>query len=135
MLVAAVFGCLILLLHSTLTFMLFFIYRDDFGDDVAIAEISIPITLAYAMMVVKWVVVNKGHIRKRPTVGITYVIALAIVFVSFIGALVAGPALYLWSGGFSATALNTYFAVADGAFGALMLLFLNDLFGPSEKRT
>lgn len=129
MLVSVWLGCSILAFHSAMTFALLFAFSHRFGEGVAIAEISIPITMTFAVTVVKWFVDTGGHIRKTPTVALGYVVGLCIVFMSFCVALAMGPYLYVYGAGiFNDAQINTYFAVVDGAFGVLLLIFLNDLF-------
>lgn len=127
MLVAAITGVCILFFNIITTILFLFVYYDKFGEDVEIVEMSTPITLAYATMVVKWVVGNGGKINRYPSVYPTYVIMLSMLYVAISATLIVGSAYYLWQPDFTAAQLNTCFLLVE-SFCGLLLIFLNDLF-------
>lgn len=124
---SAYLGCFVLLTHTTMTIYLWLIYQAQTSDQVAVAQISLPITLSYAITVVKWLVDTQGKITRRAKVGWPYVFGVVVVVGGFFIALGLG----LWShmqGMMGYQTLNTYFAFIDGALGALVVFFFNDLF-------
>jgi hypothetical protein len=84
------------------------------------------------MTVVKWLVDTQGKITRRAKVGWPYVIGVVIVVGGFFGALMMGLRSHT-EGQMGYKALNTYFAFVDGALGALVVLFFNDLFATKSK--
>jgi hypothetical protein len=61
---------------------------------VYVAEIATPLTGAFALTVVKWVIDTQGKITSKQTVGITLVVILVILTVALYGALIYGPYRY-----------------------------------------
>ena len=127
-LISATLGCIILIFHVALSFFLWTRFAASASDDVAIAEISLPITVTYTITVVKWLIDNQGKLSRRRKVGWSYVIGLSIVSFGFLGMLAYGPFAYL-SGDMTSNQVNQFFAFAEASIGCLMVLFFNDLFG------
>lgn len=130
--VSAVVACIILLAHGLLSIYLFTRFDEFAEDQVAVAQISLPITLAYAITVVTWIIAKQGKVSYRTKVYPLYVIGLAISVVFYFFALYIGLERYR-IGDWTWERLNTYFAVVDGALGGLFLMFCNDLFSTEHR--
>jgi hypothetical protein len=124
---SAYLGCFVLVVHTGMTIYLWVVYQAQTSSQVAVAQISLPITLAYAVTVVKWLVDTQGKITRRAKVGWPYVFGVAVTVGGFFGALGFGLHSHL-AGNMGYQALNAYFAFIDGSLGALVVLFFNDLF-------
>lgn len=125
--VSAVVACVILVAHGSLTIYLFSTFEEIATDQVAVAEISLPVTLAYAITVVSWMIARQGKVTFSQKVYPLYVIGLVLAVGFYFWALWIG--LENYRNGWSWQFLNGYFAVVDGALGGLFLMFCNDLFG------
>lgn len=125
-------GCFVLVAHTGLTVYLWLVYQEQTSPEVAVAQISLPITMAYAFTVVKWLVDTQGRITRKARVGWPYVFGVVIVVGGFFGALGMGLRSHL-VGNMGHQALNAYFAFIDGAIGGLVALFFNDLFKTREE--
>ncbi|WP_208348670.1 hypothetical protein [Pseudaestuariivita rosea] len=127
--VSGTLACALLIMHCALSGLLFFYFDEAFQEEVAIAEISLPITMAYAVTVSNWIVANQGRVDVINEVGFVYVFAVVLLFIVYCAALALGPYRYITGAeNWDWQRLNTYFAIVDGAVGTLLLLFCNDLF-------
>lgn len=125
-------GCFVLVAHTGLTIYLWLVYQKETSREVAVAQISLPITMAYAITVVKWLVDTQGRITLKAKVGWPYVFGVVVVVGGFFGALGMGLRSHL-EGNMGYQSLNTYFAFIDGAIGGLVILFFNDLFRTKDE--
>lgn len=123
---SAVVALTILIAHGSLTIYLFTTFDKIAQNEVAVSEISLPITLAYAITVVTWMISRQGRVNFEKKVYPLYVLGLALAVVFYFWALYLG--LRNYHDGWSWQLLNAYFAVVDGALGGLFLMFCNDLF-------
>ncbi len=132
---ASVWGLSIILFHILLSFYLWFIFNPKFNSsgEFLVAEISTPLSVTFALGVVKWVIDVQGLIKSEPKVGVLYVVTLSLVS----GALYAAIILVFWNFRLmepSPEQLNSFFLLIDSALGGLFALFYNDMFGTSEVR-
>lgn len=129
--IAAVFGCVILLWHVLLTGYLMLIFQPTSSADAPL-EITVPMTLTYAVSVVKWLIDTQGRVRKYPRVGIAYLLGFSIVVLS----LFAGVILVLYQHQhlkMTSAQLNAGFAFVEATLGVLLVYFWNDLFKITEE--
>jgi hypothetical protein len=130
---ASVIAVAIVLVHIFLLFYLWIVFRERFPEP-AVAEIATPLTGAFFIGVVKWVIDTQGKITSGETVGIVFVIITSIVVIALLGGLVALPLAYE-GGRMTAAQLNSYFLFLDTGLGAAFTLLFNDMFGkPGVQR-
>lgn len=129
--IAAIFGCTILLWHVLLTGYLMLIFQPASNADAPL-EITVPMTLTYAVSVVKWLIDTQGRVRKHPRVGLAYLLGFSIVVLS----LFAGVILVLYQHQnleLTGRQLNAGFAFVEATLGVLLVYFWNDLFEITEE--
>jgi len=119
-------GITVLITHIFLSIYLWFFF--DGQDKVVIAEISTPLTVAYAVAVIKWIVENQGNFQSPPTVGRPYAIIISVVVVTFLGCLIAGPIYYNINLDINPESLNKFFVFVESSFGVLFSIVFSDLF-------
>jgi hypothetical protein len=122
-LLSAFTGLFVVIGHIALAFYVFTIAPlEDFSG----VQIAAPVTLTYALTVVKWFVDNQGDIPRNPTVGISYVVLVAVLFGSaFIGLTYI---LHRYSNGMNVQTANTLISAVEAVFGSLLIIIINDLF-------
>lgn len=124
---ASFVGICIVFVHLFLTFYLWVVFRTRFPTTI-IAEIATPLTAAFFLGVVKWVIDTQGKITSNDTVGFTYVVITAAVIFSLLGGLVALPLMYT-SGSISTDQLNSWYLYLDTSIGGAFGLIFSDMFG------
>jgi hypothetical protein len=116
-------GLFVVIGHIALAFYIFTIAPlEDFSG----VQIAAPVTLTYAITVVKWFVDNQGDIPRSPKVGISYVLLVTILFGSAFACL--AYVLHRYSNGMNVQTANTLISAVESFFGALLIIIINDLF-------
>jgi hypothetical protein len=126
-LVSSITGLLVVAGHIALAV---YIFSLDALEELAAVEIAAPVTITYAITVVRWFVDNQGNLPRVPTVGVTYVALIALLFGSAFGCLVT--ILLLHDDGMDVKTANVAITAVEAAFGALLVLVINDLFPARE---
>ena len=94
---------------------------------VYVAEIATPLTGAFALTVVKWVIDTQGKITSKQTVGLPLIIILVLLTVALYGALIYGPYQYQ-IGSWQPDELNRFFVFVETGIGGMFGLLFNDMF-------
>ena len=117
---ASVLGISMVVAHIVLLWYLwaYFGQIDYEQKSIYVAEIATPLTGAFALTVIKWVIDTQGKITSQQTVGITLVIILAIVTLTLYGALIYGPYQYS-TGKWQPDVLNRYFVFVETGIGEM----------------
>jgi hypothetical protein len=129
--IALFWGFIILLSHIALSGYLWFIFTPGVDDRVAVAEISLPMTVTYAVTIVKYFVDGQTRTEGGQSVPLAYFLVTAIVILPFLFALFFLPHQYT-SGKIGIEALNNSYVFLEGALGALFVIVFNDLFKASN---
>ncbi|MEM6898509.1 MAG: hypothetical protein AAF583_01885 [Pseudomonadota bacterium] len=132
--VAAIIGLLIVVVHiGTSAYLWFsFIHRPAYDPSINSAEVTLPLTIAYVVSVVKWFIDTKGRRATDETYGIPLVVLIVLVVGSFLIALPLGPYLYLQGTILEPALLNQYYLFVESVLGAMFALLFGELFGSSD---
>lgn len=126
-------GLSVLIVHVFLSIYLWFIFEGR--EKTVIAEIATPLTIAYAVAVIKWIVDNQGIFQSNKKIGIGYCLMISIVVFSFLGCMIAGPIIYNNNYGVSPEDLNKFFVFAESSFGVLFSVVFSDMFQNQTPQT
>lgn len=127
---ASIVGILIVAFHIALLGYLWLKFGSPTGTGpLQVTEIATPITAAFALGVVKWVIDTQGHITSPKTVGLPFVIILTMVGVALAAGLFWGVRQYV-TGAWQPKELNMFFVTLESGIGGMFGLFFNDMFGP-----
>lgn len=130
---SSILGIIIVVTHIFLLYYLWFIFRPRFPGPIA-PEIATPLTAAFFIGVIKWVIDTQGKITSNDKVGITFIIITSIVSLSLLGALVFLPFIYSDSE-MTKDDLNSYFLFVETGLGGAFTLLFNDMFGQTTSDT
>ena len=126
---ASVLGISMVVAHIVLLWYLWSVFGnvDTANKSVYVAEIATPLTGAFALTVVKWVIDTQGKITSKKTVGPTLVIILLLLTFALYGALIYGPYNYQ-IGAWQPEQLNRFFVFVETGIGGMFGLLFNDMF-------
>lgn len=133
---SSIVGIAIVLFHVAILAWLLSIFGfPDGTGPVHATEVAIPVTAAYALTVVKWIIDTQGHITTDKTVGIPFIIVVIILGLSLMGGLVWGVWQYRYGPGRNDAApnLNQVFLLMETGIGGMFGLLMNDMFGGSPE--
>lgn len=132
---AAVVGILIFILHIAVSFFFHGFYHPP-ADGIAIANITTPITLGYAMTIFKWFIDTQGLVTSDDVIGLSYALIVSILVLALSVGLLTEPVLYLLNDTNSRNPefLNQSYMIIESVFGVLLSLVLLDLFGVQKKK-
>jgi len=119
-------GLIVLIVHIFLSIYLWFIFEGR--ERTIAAEVSTPLTVAYAVAVIKWIVDNQGVFKSDKEIGIGYLVMISIVVFTFLGCLVGGPFIYKSNYDISPESLNKFFVFVESSFGVLFSIVFADMF-------
>ncbi|MEM8554971.1 MAG: hypothetical protein AAGF71_09135 [Pseudomonadota bacterium] len=128
--VSLFWGFIILIFHICLSAYLWLVFSPAFDSSIAIAEISTPLTVTYAVTIVKYFIDNQASVAGGQMVSIAYFAFTAIIIVPFLFGLAFLPYHYS-QGELSIDALNRSYVFLEASIGALFILVFNDLFKSS----
>ena len=120
-------GIVILLFHTILAFILWFVVEFP-GGRVAVKEITLPVTVSYAVSVLKYFLDTGGRVTATEEIGIRLVVVIVILMGIFMISLVGAPFVYLSNAMISPETLNSFFLFVESAFGALIALIFSYLY-------
>lgn len=120
-------GLFIMAFHIILSLAFWFLVAIP-GDRVAIKEISTPVTIGYAVAVLKYFLDVGGRVTATETIGIRLVIMITGVVTVFGVCLIVAPMVYLQNPGITPETLNSFFVAVESAFGALLALIFSYLY-------
>ncbi|MBF9028970.1 hypothetical protein HKCCE3408_01060 [Rhodobacterales bacterium HKCCE3408] len=104
------------------------------GGTLKVTEISTPITAAFALGVVKWIIDTQGRITSEKKVGVPYVVIFGVILLALAFGVVWGLNRYS-KGEWQPDQLNQFFVIIESGMGGMFGLFFNDMFGPAEDQT
>ena len=126
---ASILGISMVVAHIVLLWYLWTVFGsvETENKSVYVAEIATPLTGAFALTVVKWVIDTQGKITSEKTVGVTLVIVLVLLTGALYGALIYGPYQYQL-GSWQPDELNRFFVFVETGGGGMFGLLFNDMF-------
>ncbi|UWQ59424.1 hypothetical protein K3722_04680 [Leisingera caerulea] len=126
---ASILGISMVVAHIVLLWYLWTVFGSVEAENksVYVAEIATPLTGAFALTVVKWVIDTQGKITSKKTVGVTLVIILILLTFALYGALIYGPHQYQ-IGSWQPDDLNRFFVFVETGIGGMFGLLFNDMF-------
>ena len=127
-------GLSIVVVHIITSAYLWFGFRHELTvkSDIHAPEITLPLTVAYVVSVVKWFIDTQGKRSSDDTYGIPLVVLIILVAGSFLIALPLGPYLYLSGAIFEPETLNQYYLFVESILGAMFALLFAEMFGSSK---
>ncbi|MEQ1771134.1 MAG: hypothetical protein ABL879_14970 [Devosia sp.] len=120
-------GLAVVAFHIIFTLLMWFVIAIP-GDRVAIKEIATPVTIGYAVAVVKYFIDVKGLVQSDEVIGIRLAVLTIGLVGAFIVSLVAAPFIYLNNAAITPDQLNGFFVAVESAFGALLALLFSFLY-------
>ena len=135
--VAGIIGLLIVIIHIGTSIYLWFSFVNHslFKDEIAAHEITLPLTVAYVVSVIKWFIDTKGIRKSDETYGWLLVLLIVIVVGCFLIALPLGPYLYLSGEIKTADGLNKYYIGVEAVLGVMFALLFGEMFGTALKES
>ena len=126
---ASILGITMVVAHIALLWYLWTVFGNIATENksVYVAEIATPLTGAFALTVVKWVIDTQGKITSEKTVGLTLVVILVLLTSALYGALIYGPYMYQ-QGAWQPDELNRFFVFVETGIGGMFGLLFNDMF-------
>ena len=124
-------GLGIMAFHVAFAFILWFVLEFP-NDRVAVKEITTPVTVGYAVAVLKYYLDTHGRITSTDVMGIRLAILITGLVVIFCVALIGAPVYYLNEPSITPANLNSFFLFVESAFGALIALIFSYLYGKQE---
>lgn len=121
-------GIIIVLGHVFVSLYLWVYFNYGRDDGVFIKEVSLPVTLGYAIAIVKWFLDNHGIVTSKEEMGTPLVVLIAIVTLVFLGGLIVGPIVFALNQSLTANQLNNFYLLIESAFGGLFSLIFSYLF-------
>lgn len=133
--VATVLGMAIVVVHIGTSAYLWFIFAGhaSYSDDIIAAEVTLPLTVAYVVSVVKWFLDTRGKRTTDETYGWPLVVLIGLVGGAFLLAMPVGIYLYMSGAIFEAELLNQYFLFVESSLGAMFALIFADMFGNAAR--
>lgn len=128
-------GVIIVLAHVGVSIYLWAYFNYGREDGVFIKEISLPVTLGYAVAIVKWFLDNDGIVTSRDQMGLPLVILITIVSTAFIGGLVVGPIFFAFDKALTPNQLNNFYLLIESAFGGMFSLIFSYLFNSNTEKS
>lgn len=125
-------GIAILVLHIFIC--IYFWVTFSKNPNLAIAEITTPITAAYAVGVVKWFIDTQGLITKNDAIGIPYAVVIILINGTFLTLLVLGAYFYISDTSINENEINKFYVFVESMFGVMFALIFSDLFGDNTAR-
>lgn len=121
-------GLVIVVAHIGISLYLWIYFNYGHKDGVFIKDISLPITLSYAVAIVKWFLDNHGIVNSKKQMGLPLVILIIIISTTFIGGLVVGPIVFAFDQTLTPAQLNNFYLLVESAFGGMFSLIFSYLF-------
>jgi len=120
-------GLAVVAIHAVITLLFWGVM--EFPDDrVAVREITTPLTIGYAVAIVKYYLDTGGKITSEEQIGVRLVILVILIFGFFFSSLVGGPIYYLNNPAMSPQSLNSFLLTIESGFGALVALIFSYLY-------
>lgn len=121
-------GLAIMAFHIAFAVVIWFVITFPHEEQLAVKEMAAPVTIGYAVAVLKYYLDTGGRITLPETIGIRLAILVIGIMGSFAVALVAAPLVYLNSSVMTPEVLNGIFVAVESAFGALLALIFSYLY-------
>lgn len=112
-------GLAIVVGHVFISLYLWIYFEYGRNDGVFIKEITLPLTLGYAGVVVKWFLDNHGIVSSGKVMGTPLVLLIVIVSITFLGGLIVSPVVFTFYKTITPNQLNDFYLFIESAFGGL----------------
>ena len=97
-------------------------------------ELTLPLTIAYTVAVVKWFIAHQHYHAKQDMVRIPFAIVCILIVGTMLLSMPVG--LYFYSTDFriQPEQINAFFLFLQSVFGAIFALIMGELFDSSEQQ-